>query len=435
LKNFKLFLEQTEEQADVIEADIPLPDTVHALSKLFKNNGEYLYVVGGAVRDYLFSIWHKSGSYSPKDVDLATQADPDKVQKILNSSEAKNLGIKSFPKGESFGVISAVFDRDRWKIPDDESVEYEIATFREEEYSQDGDGRRPDKVSFSTPKKDSARRDIYMNALYYRIDTKQIMDFNVDENGKGQGFEDIRNKAVRPVGNARERFREDKLRIPRLIRFFSRYNPNEILDHLDRNTILAIKEFKDLQGVSPERISAEFLSGLAKAINIPNYLKNYQILDLLPTVFPGLKVNLDFGKIGTIRNPKAILAWILKDNDPKTVEASLNNLKYSSAIFSRVKYLLDLYRFNPEKVHHYLKTRDLYKQEKDQGIHATLKNEVEKDILDFGHIAEMPEMNKFVKYQPTVKSQDFMHLKGKEISTAMAAAERDNYNKNLDHLS
>ena len=63
-----------------------------------------------------------------------------------------------------------------------------------------------------------------MNALFYDIHGKEIRDYNVDEQGKGKGFADIRNKTTSMVGNAQDRFREDKLRIPRLVRFFSKYN-------------------------------------------------------------------------------------------------------------------------------------------------------------------------------------------------------------------
>src|ERR1019366_5975920 len=107
-----------------------------------------------------------------------------------------------------------------------------------------GDGRRPDEVRFSTPAKDASRRDLTMNALFFDIKAKQIRDYNMDENGRGQGFADIKAKVARPVGNARDRFREDKLRIPRLVRFFCRFNPGEMVRHLDQDTLTAISEFK-----------------------------------------------------------------------------------------------------------------------------------------------------------------------------------------------
>ena len=205
---FRKYLETVEDKYDSVKADIPLPKAVYLLSDIFSRAGTSLFAVGGVIRDYLYST-HHGGKFSPKDVDLATEAPPDKVIAILGSPLAKSNGIKTFPKGESFGVISAVIDGE----------EYEIATFRED--GQYSDGRRPDSVSFSTPAKDATRRDLTMNALFYDIKERKIKDFNLTPQGNGQGFDDIKNLIARPVGNAKDRFREDKLRIAKLIRFFS----------------------------------------------------------------------------------------------------------------------------------------------------------------------------------------------------------------------
>jgi tRNA nucleotidyltransferase/poly(A) polymerase len=415
---FRKFLENVEEKFDSLHADIPMPDAVYTLSNLFTKNGATLFAVGGAIRDFLYSI-HHGGKFEPKDVDLATEAPPDKVTQILNSKEAKIAGIKTFPKGEAFGVISAVIDGD----------EYEIATFRED--GQYSDGRRPDSVSFSTPAKDAQRRDLTYNALFYDIHKKEIRDYNLNAQGQGQGLDDIKNLVARPVGNARDRFKEDKLRIPRLIRFFSRFNPGEILQHMDQNTTEAIQEFIDLVGVSPERIAAEFTGGLQKAANPVNYLKNYAVVGLMPAVFPNLKVNmLDIERVGKIKNIKAVLAWLLRDDDPSAVRIHLNQLKYSNEVADTASFLLKLYRFNPTQISQLLKCRDLYKQLKTPELQSQAKTSMCQDVQDFATIAGISnDMTHFLNYQPTVKSQDFMHLKGKEIGDAMSAAETDAYMK------
>ncbi len=234
------------EKYDKVDADIPLPPAVHLLSKAFNAEGYELLVAGGAVRDYLYSKMHGDGRYSPKDIDLATVALPKGIIEILR----KVPGVKVFPKGEAFGVISAVVDGE----------EYEIATFRQEWYDpESGDGRRPDKVWFGTPGADAARRDLTINALFYDIDSKEIRDYN-----DGWGLHDIEHKVVRPVGNARDRFREDKLRILRLVRFFSRFNPGNVVDNLEPDVLAAVEEFKNLRGLSGERLATELIAGLAK---------------------------------------------------------------------------------------------------------------------------------------------------------------------------
>lgn len=409
---FREFMEAVEEKYDSMSADIPLPQAVYTLSDLFTANGATLFAVGGAIRDYLYSQ-HHGGKFDPKDVDLATEAPPEKVIAILNSPASKSQNIKTFPKGESFGVISAIVDGE----------EFEIATFREDgEYT---DGRHPDSVSYSTPGQDAKRRDLTYNALFYDIHKKEIRDYNLNQEGLGQGIDDIKNLVARPVGDARQRFLEDKLRIPRLVRFFSRFNSGDIMSHLDQNTLDAIQEFKDLAGVSPERIAAEFTSGLNKSINPVNYLKNYEATGLMPAVFPGLRVNLnDIERIGNVKNIKAVLAWLLRDENPAAARVQLNRLKYANDISDAVAFLLKLLRFDPAQLNQLIRYRDLHKQG------GTPFDVVYKDVQDFAKISgQGAELNHFLNYQPTVQSQDYMHLKGKAISDAMNAAEAEAYQR------
>lgn len=398
-----------------IKADIPLPPEVYVLGELFSRHGASLFAVGGAIRDFLFSA-HHGGDFSPKDVDLATEIPPEKVLNILSEPEAISAGIKTFPKGESFGVISAVINGE----------EYEIATFRED--GQYSDGRHPDFVKFSTPAKDAQRRDLTFNALFYHIHKKEIRDYNLDQNGQGQGLQDIKNLVARPVGNPHDRFGEDKLRIPRLVRFFSRFNPGEILHHLDKETLSAIEKFKNLKGVSPERIATEFISGLKKSANPINYLKNYQAVGLLPAVFPNLNIDLqDVDQIGDVRNVNAVLAWLLKKDEPKSVRFQLNNLKYSNDISDTVAFLLRLFNFEINQIAQLLKHRDLYKQISVE-LQQQAKDELERNVLDFAKISgKEVEFKHFLGYQSSIKSQDYQHLNGKEIGDAMKNAEAKAY--------
>ncbi len=426
---FRMFLEQEEEKYDSIRANIPLSEPVHKLSELFSQFGEKLFVVGGAVRDYLYHQYHNpNGKYAPKDFDVATEAQPQRVMELLSTPQARRLGIRPLPKGESFGVISAILDGE----------EIEIATFREEWYDPDaGDGRRPDEVSFSTPAKDAQRRDLTINALFYDIESKEIRDYNVDENGHGHGFDDIRNNRVNPVGDARSRFREDKLRVARLVRFFSRFNPGEIRSHLTPEVLSAIEEFKDMQGVSGERIAAEFMSGLSKAKSPSNYLKNWDSLNLMPTLFPGIRVNMAGVERVDNRNLKAVMAWIFRDNDPKDVRNKLNRLKYPNNVSDGVAYLMSLiqrgengHAFQDERVAQLLRKRDTYKQLQSDEERERVGQEMHQDIRDFGRLSGTGEdMEHFLRYEPSVQSQDFMHLPPNQRGTAMADAERERYRR------
>lgn len=404
---------------DSLKADIPLPQDVYALAGLFAAHDFSLFAVGGVNRDYLYAEFH-GGKFSPKDVDLATDAMPWEVSRVLNSDAGKKLGVRSFPKGEAFGVISAILN----------GVEYEIATFREEWYDPDkGDGRRPDQVSYTTAARDAARRDLTMNALFFDLQAKELRDYNLDARGLGQGFDDIRNLVARPVGNARDRFREDKLRIPRLVRFFSRFSDGKILDKLDPDTLAAVDEFKDLKGVSPERVANEFTVGLAKAKNPVSYFENYEALGLLPAVF-GSKIRMPhngYGLLPDCRNLKAVLAWLCRNNDPGVARQALNDLKYSNDVTDRVAFLMKFWQQDHAKIGQMLKQRDLYKQLKDDDVREAARAELFQDVRDYARLSRVVEVEYFLNYEPVAKAADFMHLQGKAISEAMALLESQVY--------
>lgn len=395
-----------EEASEKMHAVIPMPEEILILNKLFKKYGKKLYAVGGAVRDYLINKFHMpNADYSPKDVDITTDAKPNEITDILNSPEAKENNIRPFPKGEAFGVISAIVN----------GQEFEIATFREDFYDPtSGDGRRPDKVEFSTPEKDAQRRDLTMNALFYDIDKQEIIDYNII-NGKGQGIDDIKNLIARPVGDADQRFKEDKLRILRLIRFFSRFNPNPMIQQIDKNTLAAIEKYKKLEGISPERIVAEFTNGFKSAKNKASYLQNYKDLDLFKTILPDLIVNTD--GYSPVKSLPATLAYILRDNpNPQQVRLKLNNRTYPNDITDKVEFLLTIQDIDKSHIIPLIKKKN------------TLPN-VKSDMIDFAKLTGDSRIQKLVDYEQKTKSQDFMHLKGMEISKAMNQKEKEFFNE------
>ena len=398
---FKLWLEN-EESHESIDMEIPMPDDILILNDLFKKHNKKLYGVGGVVRDFLISHFHYAGKGSgPKDVDLTTDATPEEITEILQSPDAIRNEIKVLPKGAAFGVISAVID----------GKEYEIATFREEYYDPiHGDGRRPDGWKTSTADKDASRRDLTMNALFYDIDNKKIIDYNTI-NGKGQGIDDIKNLVARPVGNPYERFREDKLRVLRLVRFFSRFNPGLIKDHLDSDTLGAIEKFKNLEGISGERIVAEFTSGFKSAINKKYYFQNYQELGLFPAVLPGLLVNTQ--NIENVKSFPASLAFLLRDNtEPTDVRKKLSALKYTNDVSDKVELLMKLMNMDKYDIITLIKRKEVLAGSKD-------------DILDLAKLEKNNLIHKFATYKQQTNAKDFISLKGPQIAKAMNQTEKE----------
>lgn len=190
-QNIKKILREGLITEERIKFNMNIPDDILKIKDVFKKNGFKLYVVGGAVRDAVLGK-------DPKDFDLATDAMPDKVEEMM-----KSAGLRTLPTGKTFGVIN-VFTNDG---------EYEIATFRSDETK----GRNPEVKLGVSIETDAARRDLRINALYYDIDTHEIIDLV-------GGLDDLKNGTIQTVGNPQERFEEDPLRILRFFRFFCRFN-------------------------------------------------------------------------------------------------------------------------------------------------------------------------------------------------------------------
>jgi tRNA nucleotidyltransferase/poly(A) polymerase len=178
------------------------------------------WIAGGAVRDGLLGR-------QPKDIDIATSATPDEVEKMFD---------KTVPLGKRFGTIQV-----HWC-----NVQFEVTTFRKDGGYQDG--RHPEGVVFSGPQEDAERRDFTVNALFYDPVLGRVYDFVGGEN-------DLRQKILRAVGDPRLRFQEDHLRILRLYRFQS-----QLGFQIAQETQSAAEElFPLLKKISVERLWQEML--------------------------------------------------------------------------------------------------------------------------------------------------------------------------------
>ena len=366
-----------------IRMDIPIPSDIQQIQQVFKKNGFKLYVVGGAVRDALLGK-------NPKDYDLATDAVPDKVEEMM-----ANAGLRTLPTGKAFGVINVFTDQG----------EYEIATFHEDLSG----GRRPDAVSFTNIEGDVKRRDLTINALFYDIDTKEIVDLV-------GGVNDLKNGVVRTVGSPEDRFGEDRLRILRAIRFAGRFG-----SQLDPETDAALKKDASLKGISGERIRDEFLKGIASAKSVKNFLKMIDGYGLFDWVFNGLAVDKDFVENN---DPIIVIANILKRNNIESLRKELNNLKYSADEVKAISFLIGLIKLSPE-------TAVLLKRaQKNAGV-------TPEQMKTFGKIIGLDSklLDAFIQFQLSVSGpelMDKMNLKpGPELGQAIQKVETDNFKKLL----
>lgn len=180
------------------------------------------FVVGGAVRDLLLGL-------KPKDFDLATPLAPEEVVRM-----AEAAGIKTFPKGTAFGVVSLLID----------GREYEVASLRSEWYGEDA--HRPEGVRLGASlEEDLARRDFTVNAMAITADGEVVDPFG--------GRDDLARGVIRAVGDPAERFKEDALRPFRACRFAARYG-----FVIDPPTLAAMRGARGrVAGISVERVRDE----------------------------------------------------------------------------------------------------------------------------------------------------------------------------------
>jgi len=155
------------------------------------DQGFEAYLVGGCVRDLLLGK-------SPKDFDVATSAHPEEVNELFRNSRII---------GRRFRIVHVRFGRDIVEVATFRAPHKEIDT---ESHSEGG--RILDDNVYGSFYEDVFRRDFTMNALYYDVNTKVV----IDEVG---GLEDIESKRIRLIGDAENRYREDPVRMLRAVRF------------------------------------------------------------------------------------------------------------------------------------------------------------------------------------------------------------------------
>lgn len=242
--------------------------------------------------------------------------------------------------------------------------EFDLATFRKDAKVVDGDAE----VDFvDNPRDDAARRDLTINALYIELTKPDGENTKLYDPTK-QGWYDVMHGQVRTVGKAEDRFREDKLRVMRAIRFHCRFAKGSKL-HKDIED--AIPKFRNLSGVANERIRDEFLKGLLHPDVDPKcYLSIYQRTGLLEKVFPGVNLSLEVPtQLRDRRDKPLALAWILQNNPvEKVADVLASNRRdgdkdvptgWTNAERQSVLFLLALKEFDAEKIDELLDKRKI----------------------------------------------------------------------------
>ena len=242
------------------------------INTLQANNFE-AYIVGGAIRDILISL-------TPKDFDIATNAKPEEIRHLFKNSRII---------GRRFRLVHIFFGREL----------IEVSTFR----------AKPEKVErlkngilkdneYGTKEEDAVRRDFTCNALYFDPKRNKIFDFF-------NGIEDLKNRHLNMIGNAKIRLAEDPVRAIRAIRFSAKLG-FEIDNKLKQQIIQVLPELKKIPYSRLfDEILKIFLTGYAensfKLVNDFNLAKIF-----FPSLQSGSKETISFIKRGLKKTDERI---------------------------------------------------------------------------------------------------------------------------------
>lgn len=218
-----------EKQPEVKGMDerIQLPEKVGYVINTLQNAGYEAYAVGGCVRDCILGR-------CPDDWDVTTSARPEEVKALFR---------RTIDTGIQHGTVTVMLEKDG----------FEVTTYRiDGEYE---DARHPKEVIYTgNLQEDLQRRDFTINAMAYNEISGLVDIFG--------GMQDLKAGKIRCVGNAKERFTEDALRMMRAVRFSAQLGFS-----IEEDTQRAICELaENLRYVSAERIQTE----LVKLITSPN---------------------------------------------------------------------------------------------------------------------------------------------------------------------
>lgn len=352
------------------------------VEKLFKIIGDdNIFLVGGCIRN---ALSHEK----IKDIDFASTIIPDEIIKILNANNIKYLDV-----GKDHGTITAIINENK----------YEITTCRSD---IETDGRHALVEFTDNIKEDSNRRDFTINAIY--VNAKgQIFDFH-------NGVNDLKEKKIKFIGDARLRIQEDYLRIFRFFRFQCDYYNEQIKE----NDLSIIKEnIKGLKKVSKERLWIE-LKNIIQHENSVQSLQNMQEIGIFSEIFEGIKITQSYKKLNDIlinlslSNTLSCKLSLLLNNDQKNIE----NFIEENPISNREKEeLLDLSSINKNVVS-YMSMREareaLYRLGKLNFINQVLcqwsKDSNEKTTINWRALVEVG--SSWEKPDFTIKAVDVLNM-------------------------
>lgn len=222
-----------------------IPPAALTILKRLHEAGFVSFLVGGSVRDLLL---HKK----PKDFDIATSARPEEVKRLF--------GRQALLIGRRFRLVHVRFG----------SEFFEVSTFRAGDPLSETLILRDN--TYGSPEEDALRRDFTINALFYDPLDHRIIDYV-------GGFDDLNNRLLRTIGDPEIRFKQDPVRMLRLLKFKARFDLN-----IEEESLKALQLLRhEIMKSSSARVLEEFLRMLESGASSPFFALTYEskFLELL----------------------------------------------------------------------------------------------------------------------------------------------------------
>jgi poly(A) polymerase len=274
-----------------------------------KKNGHIAYVVGGSVRDLLLSK-------PPKDFDVSTSAKPEEIKRLFN---------KCFLIGKRFRLAHVHVGN---KI-------IEVATFRKGNTSSDS--LIVEDNEWGSEEEDVIRRDFTINGLFFDPENETIIDYV-------NGYEDAKKNLLKAIGNAHTRFKQDPVRMIRLLKFKARFGVE-----IDQESISGLFDCRnEILKSSQARVLEEIIRMLESGFSLPFFklLREHGFLNLLmPKVSESFEIGLDESIFEILEELDSIVL-----NEPKKTIA--RPVFVSSIVFPILEKHLRVLHENSERVMH-----------------------------------------------------------------------------------
>ncbi|CAL4320649.1 Poly(A) polymerase I [Buchnera aphidicola (Eriosoma grossulariae)] len=285
-------------------------NAIKVLNRL-KKTGYQAYLVGGSVRDLLLGK-------KPKDFDVTTNATPEQLRKIFRNSRLV---------GKRFRIAHVMFRTEFIEVSTFRGNQKNISKYQNYKKNKKTiNGMLLSDNTFGKIEEDAQRRDITINALYYDITNYSIRDYV-------QGISDLKQRTIRLIGDPETRYREDPIRILRVIRFSVQLNMK-----IEEKTAEPISRLANLlKNIPSARLFNEIIKLLetGKSYDIYQKIKQFNLFQLL-SLFPKIKMSTH------TKNLIQLISTITLKTIDNNIQKKINNNFIPEFFFSAILWYIQI---------------------------------------------------------------------------------------------